>query len=116
MRNDSGPIVFDGVAVNVGNAWQDSNNCVVIPPAGEGTYYLDIMVASCYGSGTMGTLQLNGRPLITIYHNIISHDSASSRESAVIAKLVAGDTVSVVFKYSVYSVGKQTSFDGFRLA
>ena len=110
----SGSIFFDTVRVDVGNAWQSAGNSVVIPPAGGGTYYLHFMVGTCYQYGTISTLLLNGQPLIKIDHNIINNAASSSREKAIITKLVAGDTLTTTYLYSYY--GKQTAFHGFRLA
>ena len=113
------PVEFDVVEINVGHAWQSNINKVVIPPMGDGIYYIHLLIAACDDKGTYVTLNLNGSPRIVISHNITSHSQASVREQAIIVKLISEDTLLVAMqeKYCIYgSTRKQTALNGFRLA
>ena len=113
---------FDIVEVNIGNAWQTSNNIVVIPQSCGGIYYLHLMAGagSWNNKGIEMTLTRNGSPLFTIYHNQTQMSKGSSHEQSTITKLVTGDQLAVtmpsmVYLYSGYNA-RQSVFNGFRLA
>ena len=113
------PIEFNVVEINFGNAWQSFKNVVVIPPMGDGIYYVHLLIAACHDKGTSVTLKLNGHALFGISHKIVSDWQASVREQAIIVKLNAGNNLYATMpeSYCIYgSTGKQSAFNGFRLA
>ena len=115
------PVGFNSVEVNFGNAWRTSTNVVVIPLMGDGMYYVNLFAGTCASDGFIITLNLNGKPVFTIYHFLATWYRASVREKAAIINLSIGDTLSVTMPSSSYciyggSTEKQTAFSGFRLA
>ena len=114
------PVWFSTVDVNVGNAWQPSNYIVVIPPSGDGIYYLHLMACACGINGFEMTLTHNGTPLFTIYHHLLNMARGSVREQSIITKLIAGDTLAVTIPSTTCIYGgaseRATAFNGFRLA
>ena len=115
------PVPFNYVDQNVGNAWQTASNTVVIPPSGNGTYYVHLIASTCSTlvKGFEITLNLNGVTVFTIYHYIASSYAPTAREQATILNLVSGDILSTsIPDYACINGGdgKQTAFNGFRLA
>ena len=119
FNGPANPVIFNNVEVNVGNMWQATNNAVIVPPLGNGTYYVHLMASTCSAAGFEITLNLNGVALFTIYHNLASSYAATAREQATILNLVPGDTLSAsIPSYACINGGdgKQSAFNGFRLA
>ena len=104
QKGPMNPVWFDYVDVNIGNAWQALNNYVVIPPSGDGMYYLHLMAYACWDTGIEMTLTRNGEPLFTACHNLSNIGRGSIREKSIITKLVAGDTLAVTTSSTVCTV------------
>ena len=109
-------VIFNRVAINEGNVWNDVTNTASISVSGN--YYLHINMATCFNMGAKLDVKINNKIDFSVEYLMHNNKCSMSRNRSVIRKLSSGDTITISMTTKntcLWFTTTSTSFYGFYL-